>query len=196
MRQPKRFIHIAVLIPLLGVCAAFSAQANEITDYHLGLKAGYQVTTDDIYQGSDPTGAMVGILAGVSLGPTWAIEVDYQTHSELHAEATGVRVSTQLISAAVRYEHDWSSAWATYGRLGAAYWDVEKAREGSQTLDAKGLSMLTEVGIRYTLQPGLQLRGGYQFIQGMGNAVTGEYNSHGAMLSLNYAFGDILNGEK
>ncbi|WP_281545429.1 porin family protein [Grimontia sp. SpTr1] len=183
----KKFVSSLAVI---CIAMAFSAHANAVEELNLGIKAGYQWAEDDSYHTSKPTSTIAGVSAGVMLTPSWGLDLDYQKHGKLDAKATGVHVNTQLISAALRYEYHWQTGWAGYGRLGAAYWDMDKTAPNQAMLKAKGISFLTEVGVLYDLTPSLSLSGGYQFIEGIGDDKTGQYDSHGVVLSVVYSLGD------
>ncbi len=45
-----------------------------------------------------------------------------------------------------------------------------------------------ELGVSYDLKPNVRLSMGYQYIDGIGDSKTGEYDSHAVMLSMSYAF--------
>ncbi|ODS11159.1 OmpA family protein [Vibrio scophthalmi] len=74
-----------------------------------------------------------------------------------------------------------------YGRLGAAYWDVDKKQ--NLTLKGKGMSPLGEVGVNYQLTQNVFLNAGYQYISQIGDAQMGEYGSHSIITGISYRFG-------
>ncbi|HIF5961068.1 TPA: OmpA family protein, partial [Vibrio parahaemolyticus] len=151
--------------------------------------SGYQWALDDNYSHSDPSGAILGIYSGVQFTPSWGWDVGYQYHDDLKADATSVNVKTWLIESALRYDWYLRDNLSLYGRLGVAYWDMEKAQPSLDNLDATGFSPLGEVGARYHLTPSLSLSAGYQYIDSIGKSNTGKYDSHAAMISLAYTFG-------
>ncbi|WP_434154223.1 OmpA family protein [Vibrio cholerae] len=170
----------------------FSLQALASTEppqFFIGTKAGYQWASDDTYIHSDPNGAIWGLYSGVQFTPSWSWDVGYQYHDDLKADVTSVNVKTWLIESALRYDWYLRDNLSLYGRLGVAYWDMEKAQPSLDNLDATGFSPLGEVGARYNLTPSLSLSAGYQYIDSIGKSSTGKYDSHAAMISLAYTFG-------
>ncbi|MEZ8633754.1 OmpA family protein [Vibrio lentus] len=164
------------------------ASAEDL-QFFLGAKGGYQWAQDDSYNHSDPNGAIWGIYSGVQFTPSWSWDVGYQYHDDLKADVTSVNVKTWLIESALRYDWYLRDNLSLYGRLGVAYWDMEKAQPSLDNLDATGFSPLGEVGAKYNLTPSLSLSAGYQYIDSIGKSNTGKYDSHAAMISLAYTFG-------
>ncbi|MFC5077899.1 Outer membrane protein A precursor [Vibrio thalassae] len=118
----------------------------------------------------------------------WRWDLGYQHHDDLHADNTSVTVSTSLFESAVRYDWTVRNNLSLYGRLGVAYWDMEKTQSSLGVLNAKGFSPLGEMGVNYHFTPNLDLSWGYQFINAIGNSETGKYDSHGMLLGLTYNF--------
>lgn len=113
----------------------------------------------------------------------------YQYHDELKADATSVNAKTWLIESALRYDWHLQDNLSLYGRIGAAYWDMEKTQLSPSKSDATGFSPLGEVGINYHFNPNVRLSTGYQYIDSIGKSNTGKYDSHGLLVSLTYTFG-------
>jgi len=177
------------IILLTTLCSAHAFAATGSPQFFIGAKGGYQWAQDDNYHHSGPGGAIWGIYSGVQFSPSWGWDVGYQYHDELKADATSVNVKTWLIESALRYDWYLQDNLSLYGRLGVAYWDMEKAQPSLDNLDSTGFSPLGEVGARYNLTPSLSLSAGYQYIDGIGKSNTGKYDSHAAMISLAYTFG-------
>ena len=177
---------IILLTSLLSITVLASAEPPQ---FFVGVKGGYQWDQDDNYHHSDPSGAVWGIYSGVQFTPSWSWDVGYQYHDDLKADITSVNVKTWLIESALRYDWYLQDNLSLYGRLGVAYWDMEKAQPSLDNLDATGFSPLGEVGARYNLTPSLSLSAGYQYIDSIGKSNTGKYDSHAAMISLAYTFG-------
>ncbi|KQH84132.1 hypothetical protein AMR75_20500 [Vibrio fluvialis] len=95
-----------------------------------------------------------------------------------------------MIESALRYDWYLQDNLSLYGRLGAAYWDMEKTQLSSNKSDATGFSPLGEVGINYHFNPNVRLSTGYQYIDSIGKSNTGKYDSHGLLVSLTYTFGN------
>jgi OOP family OmpA-OmpF porin len=177
---------IILLTSLLSIPVLASAESPQ---FFVGAKGGYQLAQDDNYHHSDPSGTIWGIYSGVQFTPSWSWDLGYQYHDELKAGATSVNVKTWLIESALRYDWYLQDNLSLYGRLGAAYWDMEKAQPSLDNLDATGFSPLGEVGVSYNIIPSLSLSLGYQYIDSIGKSNTGKYDSHAAMISLAYTFG-------
>ncbi len=155
----------------------------------VGLKGGFQIGTDQHYPDDNPTGAVVGAFGGLRFSKAWRWELGYQYHDALAADFTGVEIQTRLVESAVRYDAYWRDNVSFYGRLGAAYWEMEKQSRGVEALTASAFSPLSEVGASYHLTPQLQLSAGYQYIDAIGQFHTGKYDSHTFLLGLSYTFG-------
>ncbi|WP_114766739.1 OmpA family protein [Vibrio rhodolitus] len=176
--------------PILFLPVSLFTHASDDLQVFIGAKGGYQWVSDDAYNHSEPRGSVVGVYGGLQLSPTFSWAVGYQHHGELKADSTSINVNTWLIESAVRYDWYLQDNFSLYGRLGAAYWDMEKTLVSSTQLDETGFSPLGEVGVNYDFTPKLSLSAGYQYIDGIGNAETGKYDSHALMLGLTYSFGD------
>lgn len=174
------------LASLLSMTVLASAESPQI---FVGAKGGYQWASDDNYNQSDPRGSLWGIYSGLRFTPSWRWDVGYQYHDDLKAEATSVNVKTWLIESALRYDWYLQDNLSLYGRLGAAYWDMEKTPLSLDNLDGNSFSPLGEIGISYYMAPSLSLSAGYQYIDSIGKSNTGKYDSHAALISLSYTFG-------
>ncbi|HDI3294082.1 TPA: OmpA family protein [Vibrio cholerae] len=177
---------IILLTSLLSIPALTSAES---TQFFVGAKGGYQWAQDDNYNYSDPSVAIWGIYSGVQFTPSWSWDVGYQYHDDLRADVTSVNVKTWLIESALRYDWYLQDNLSLYGRLGVAYWDMEKMQPSLDKLNATDFSPLSEVGARYNFTPSLSLSAGYQYIDNIGKSNTGKYDSHAALISLAYTFG-------
>lgn len=178
---------IILLTSLLSISAL---AASEPPTFFVGVKGGYQWALDDNYNHSNPEGTILGLYSGLQFTPSWSWDVGYQYHDELKADATSVNVKTWLIESALRYDWYLQGNLSLYGRLGAAYWDMEKTQLSSNESDATGFSPLGEVGVNYHFNPNLGLSAGYQYIDSIGKSNTGKYDSHGLLVSLAYTFGN------
>ncbi|WP_274006307.1 OmpA family protein [Vibrio parahaemolyticus] len=163
--------------------------ATESPQIFVGVKGGYQWGLDDNYNHSNPEGTILGLYGGLQFTPSWSWDLGYQYHDKLKADATSVNVKTWLIESALRYDWYLQDNLSLYGRLGAAYWDMEKTQLSSSKSDATGFSPLGEVGINYSFNPNVRLSTGYQYIDSIGKSNTGKYDSHGLFVSLTYTFG-------
>ncbi|MGL5250520.1 MAG: OmpA family protein [Enterovibrio sp.] len=157
--------------------------------FFIGAKGGYQWAADDSYALSMPNSSLWGIYGGLQLSPAWSWDIGYQYHDDLKAGATSVKLKTWLIESALRYDWYLQDKLSLYGRLGAAYWDLEKTQLSSYKRGATGVSSLSEVGINYRVAQNARASMGYQYIDRIGKSNTGRYDSHGLLASLTYAFG-------
>ncbi|MGY5614267.1 outer membrane beta-barrel protein [Vibrio brasiliensis] len=161
---------------------------DESPRFFIGLKGGYQWALDDTYNQSNPEGTIVGVYGGLQFTPSWSWDVGYQHHEKLKATATSVDVKTWLIESALRYDWYLQDNLSLYGRLGVAYWDMEKTINLSDKLEASGFSPLGEVGVHYHFNSNVSLSAGYQYIDSIGKLNTGRYDSQGMIFGLMYTF--------
>ncbi|AUI88754.1 hypothetical protein BS333_18270 [Vibrio azureus] len=152
-----------------------------------GGSVGYQLSQDNLYN-HDPKGAIFGLFAGLRFSPTWSWDFEYQDHQKLKATATDIEVKTWFLQTAIRYDWPFKQDMALYGRLGGAYWDLDKKAPAVDGNDKTGFSPLAELGLSYSLSPTLDMSIGYQYIDRIGTSNTGYYDSHAAILRLSYAF--------
>lgn len=162
---------------------------NDSPQFFIGVKGGYQWALDDNYHHSNPEGTILGLYSGLQFTPSWSWDLGYQYHDDLKADATSVNVKAWLIESALRYDWYLQYNLSLYGRLGVAYWNVEKVQPSLDSLDATGFSPLGEIGMSYQMTPSLSLSAGYQYIDSIGKSNTGKYDSHAAMISVAYTFG-------
>lgn len=155
----------------------------------VGVKGSYEWAQDANDPRSNPEGIILGLYGGLQFTPSWSWDLGYQYHDELKAGATSVNVKTWLIESALRYDWYLQDDLSLYGRIGAAYWDIEKTQLSSNKSDATGFTPLGEVGISYHFNPNVRLSTGYQYIDSIGKSNTGKYDSHGLLASLTYTFG-------
>ncbi|CAH6893072.1 Outer membrane protein A precursor [Vibrio chagasii] len=163
-------------------------KTEETPLFFVGVKSGYQWAIDDDYNHSNPNGTILGLYSGLQFSPSWSWDLGYQYHDKLKADATSVNVNTWLIESALRYDWHLQDNLSLYGRIGVAYWNMEKAQLSLSKNDAAGLSPLSEVGINYNFRPDVRLSTGYQYIDSIGKSNTGKYDSHGLLLNLTYTF--------
>ncbi|MBW3140791.1 OmpA family protein [Ferrimonas balearica] len=187
--SPTNSILTLLFCGLLGVTEAKGEESDNGLFPFVGMKAGYQFGLDQRYRDRDPNGALAGAFAGLHLSPSWRWELGYQYHDKLVADATGVAVKTQLLESGFRYDWYWHENFALYGRLGAAYWQMDKERSGAAGLSDRGVSPLVGLGLHYQLTPTMGLSAGYQYLDAIGSSATGRYDSHATVLELSYRFG-------
>lgn len=165
------------------------AIASETSDFSLGVQSGYQIAKDQTYGYTAPKSAIVGIDGGLHFSDAWEINVGYQYHGNLDASGTSVQVKTQLLRATLG--NNWP-LWQNidiYGKLGLSYWSLDKSRQSYFIANKSGVSPLGEVGFQYSLSSQVKIGLGYQYIDGIGDATIGEYDSHSLLLNLSYRFG-------
>ncbi len=172
---------------IISCLIANTVKAEELENgFLLGVKGGYQYADDDAVS-SMPSSWVYGIYTGYRFSPSWSFDVGYLDQTELNEDH--VDVDTWLIESAIRYDYWLSQDWSLYGRLGVAYWDVEK-EVSSESVSDTGFSPVVETGIGYALTANLTSSLGYQYIGGLGDEDTiGAYDSHAVMLNVSYVFG-------
>lgn len=174
---------------LIYILCAPAWASTESPQFFIEAKGGYQWASDDSYKHSTPKGTIFGVSSGLQFSPVWSWDVGYQYHDDLKADATSVNVKMGLIESALRYDWYLQDNLSLYGRLGVAYWDMEKTHLSSDKVDATGFSPLGEVGVNYNFTPNVRLSAGYQYIDSIGESNTGKYDSHGFLVGLTYTFG-------
>ncbi|HDZ9330068.1 TPA: OmpA family protein [Vibrio cholerae] len=163
--------------------------ATESPQIFVGVKGGYQWALDNNYNHSNPAATILGLYGGLQFTPSWSWDLGYQYYDRLKADAVSVNVKDWLIESALRYDRYLQDNLSLYGRIGVAYWDMEKTQLSSNKSDATGFSPLGEVGINYSFNPNVRLSTGYQYIDSIGQPNTGKYDIHGLLVSLTYTFG-------
>lgn len=172
---------------------AGSAQASEGTPLYpqafVGAKVGYLSASDSYYSDIDPQSSLVGLYGGLQLSKAWSWDLGYQHHQEVKADLTGITVQNSLIESALRYDWYLRDDISIYGRLGAAYWMLDKTAPKLPDIEAQGFSPIGEIGVNYHLTKNTRLSVGYQYINQVGDQTSGEYDSHALLLGLSYTFG-------
>ncbi|MGF1908766.1 OmpA family protein [Vibrio kasasachensis] len=154
-----------------------------------GVKTGYQIATDETYDGKNPDAYLAGIFAAIQISTNLRWDVGFQYQNDFKAVATSTTIKTSRIETALRYDWYLNHDLSLYGRLGASYWDIEKDSPGVfETMNAKGLSPLGEIGLGFHISPNVQLSTGFQYIDSIGNSNTGEYDNYSLVFELSYHF--------
>lgn len=157
---------------------ATGSQAEE-KDYQLspflGHKEGYQLPTN-APQNSAPKGSMLGVFAGLELSRSYSWDIGFQQRNDLQ---TINDARTSVFESAVKYDYKLQSNYSIYGRLGAAYWDMD-----TTNTHLKGVSPMAELGVSYWFPKNFRISGGYQYIDDIAN-----YNSHMLLVSAAFTFG-------
>ncbi|MEZ8117576.1 OmpA family protein [Vibrio splendidus] len=154
----------------------------------IGVKGGVASGWDYAYSDRAPYSGVLGGYGGLQFSPAWSADIGYQYHKNLEAKTTSIDVKTWLVDSALRYDWYLKDNLSLYGRVGAAYWEMEKSEVFSDKTDATGFSPLGEVGVNYRFTPNLRLSAGYQYIDSIGRSHTGKYDSHALMIGLTYTF--------
>lgn len=181
---------------LLGLGASFFSWGEEQDPalFFIGGKVGYQWAQDKNYNHTTPNNSIFGAYGGIQISPNWSWDLGYQYHNTLKANATSVNVDTWLIDSGVRYDWFLRNDLSFYTKVGAAYWELDKERKyNAQLLNSKGVSPLGEVGFSYSIKPNFNLSLGYQYIDSIGDSITGKYDSHSLVLHGRYVFNDKPN---
>ncbi len=152
------------------------------------FKLGYQYGDDYLYTSDAPNTGLIGISGGLHFNKSWSWDIGYQHGGEFYADATNIRVSTSLFDTALRYDFPITDETTLYGRAGVAYWNMDKTRSNGQELNSRGFSPLGEVGIDMSLSKNISMSLGYQYIDEIGDTVTGAYDGHSVVMGLTYHF--------
>ena len=161
------------------------------TKTFIGTSIGYQQGQDKTYDYTSPSGILYQFNGGVQFSENWRWNLGYQYHGELQTHDKSITVSTKMLESSFQYDWPINNYFYLYGRLGLAYWDMKKtqsAQSAQSTLNAKGLSPLGEIGMKYRATSNVALSLGYQYIDAIGDSDTGQYDSHGMALGISYTF--------
>ncbi|WP_305419288.1 outer membrane beta-barrel protein [Photobacterium leiognathi] len=179
----KKFFYIILIFSMKTAWAD-----TEDNNYFIGIKSGYQWAQDKIYEHKDPKGSIYGVYTGVHFSPSWGLDFGYTKNDVLKAKSTSTNVKVWMIESALRYDCYIQNNLSIYGRLGMAYWNVNKSSTFLENIHASGFSPLSEVGISYQFTTHINLSFGYQFTHSIGEKNTGEYDSQALMLAISYSF--------
>jgi OOP family OmpA-OmpF porin len=183
-----------IIIALASILTTSTTIAAETSQFEkqvfMGIKSGYTLADDNTYRHSAPNSIALGIYGGIQFSPDWSANIGYQKQGSLKASATNVEVETWLIESALRYDWPFTTSISLYGRIGAAYWEMDKLQKSSATNEqATGFSPLTEAGISYAFNPVVKVSAGYQYIDAIGKKeTTGQYDNHTIFLNIAYTF--------
>jgi OOP family OmpA-OmpF porin len=176
------------ILTLLGLfCVAAQAEEQSAIKPFISAKTGWQFADDDAYKHSAPNSYLIGLTGGFQFTPSWSWDIGYQYQGKVKANVTQVSVQTSLIESALRYDFNLTPDTSIYGRLGAAYWFMDKKQPA--LISDHGFSPLGEIGVKYQLTPDLAFNLGYQHINSIGSSKTGKYNSNALTTGLSYQFG-------
>lgn len=180
---------IITLASIVTSCMTIAEETFQFDDpIYIGIKGGYQLADDDTYNYRSPNGFAFGLYGGIHFSPFWSGDIGYQKMSPLKASSTNVEVETWLIESALRYSWPLTTNFSIYGRLGVAYWKVDKLQKTLFSGEkATGFSPLTEMGISYAISHKVKISTNYQYINAIGKKeTTGQYNSHTIFLNIGY----------
>lgn len=183
----RRRLGLILLFPTLALASEASTEEHPI--FFVGLEGGYQIGLDSKYSGGDPTSGLFGVNTGVEITDDWSWDIGYQYHDNMDASKTSINVKTWLIDSAIRYNVISKENWDVFGKLGAAYWHIEKSNELNEVQDGYGFSPLVELGLEYSLTKKLGLQVSSQYIYGIGDSKTGQYDNLAVIFGMKYEFG-------
>jgi len=186
MKVSLKLLVLTLSWPVSAVCSDIDWDLQPF----FTLKSGYQWAQDDAYMQSDPSGGLWGISGGLQFSPEWSWDLGYRYQSNW-ANSTDVEVESWWIDSAIRYDWYLRNDLSLYGRVGAAYWDLEKSQSNRFTQTGSGTSPFAEVGLSYRFNDNINLSAGYEYADSIGSSETGRYNSHGLIFALSYQFGQI-----
>lgn len=191
-------ITLAVCLALHTLGNAASMDKSRIAEddgyWYLGARLGASSFQDVCSTGNtkcDNETVGYGLYGGYQVLPWLGIEVsanDYGTpeaqygNSTVEASAWDVQLST-VLSYPLYQELD------AYARLGAAYVNIDKTSTWDEDQDAQEWEVVSALGLKYTLSPDWEIRGEYQYIDGIGNGDVLQGDMHSVFVGLNYRFG-------
>ncbi|AYV25018.1 OmpA family protein [Vibrio mediterranei] len=181
----KNFLYIA----LCAIAPTTWATEHKFVQPFVGIRGGYQWAIDSAYTHQPPNNALISLYGGLLFSPSWRWDLGYQYQTDQDANQSSISINTRFVDSALRYDWLLSQSFSFYGRVGFAYWDMDKTHPTFGSRHARGFSPLGEVGGAYQLSPQVQLSTGYQYINAIGNSHTGQYDSHAVTLGLTYSFG-------
>lgn len=184
-----KFFSMLCGFTLLISSTSINVLADEKIKPFIGIKGGYQVAHDDNLTKDTPKNWLLGGYGGLKFNEHWSWDIGYQSHNSLTADSTNITIKNELFESALRYDWPLNENINLYGRLGAAYWDLEKTSPLFDKIEASEYSPIGELGIGYKITNNINISAGYQYIDSLGNSKTGEYDSHSVLLSLTYLWG-------
>lgn len=187
---------VCLALPTLGNAASMdkSRIAKDDGYWYLGARLGASSFQDVCSTGNtkcDNETVGYGLYGGYQVLPWLGIEVsanDYGTpeaqygNSTVEASSWDVQLST-VLSYPLYQELD------AYARLGAAYVNIDKTSTWDEDQDAQEWEVVSALGLKYTLSPDWEIRGEYQYIDGIGNGDVLQGDMHSVFVGLNYRFG-------
>lgn len=155
--------------------------------WFLGAKTGNQLAHDEDSHHT-PDSVAFGVYSGYQFSPSLAWDVGLQYQNDM--TVNDINVNTSLIESAVRYDYALDEHWFLYGRLGLAYWDMDKISDINGKQSKTGLSPLFETGLMYQFDGPWSVYTGYQYVNAIGDdGAIGAYDSHSILFGLMYQFG-------
>lgn len=182
--------YLLVCIALMSSATAY-AQSNQ-SDVFLGLQSGYNLTDEvkDVDEIEDNW--LLGIYGGYQWNKNWSIDLGYQYWDTFEANNKATDIDISIIQSGIRYDWMFTEKWSLFGKIGAAYWDLNNKdnSSGIEQTDT-GISPLGEVGLAYDISKHWQVNTSYQYVHEVGDnsPSIGMFNNHSALLGLKYRFG-------
>ncbi|WP_373953913.1 OmpA family protein [Vibrio pomeroyi] len=182
--------NLLVCIALISSATAY-AESNQ-SDVFVGLQSGYNFT-DEVKDVDQMEGNwLLGIYGGYQWNKNWSIDLGYQYWDTFEANNKATDIDTKIIHSGIRYDWMLSDEWSLFGKIGAAYYDLnnKERRSGIEQTDT-GISPLGEVGLAYNISKHWQINTSYQYVHEVGDnsSSIGLFNNHSALLGIKYRFG-------
>ncbi len=178
-----------VLLLSTSISAPSLAQTGQPPSegWFIGAKTGNQLAHDENSHHT-PDSVAFGVYSGYQFSPSLAWDIGLQYQNDM--TVNDINVNTSLIESAVRYDHALDEHWFLYGRLGLAYWDMDKISDLNGKQSKTGLSPLVEAGLMYQFDGPWSVYTGYQYVNAIGDeGAIGAYDSHSILFGLMYQFG-------
>ncbi|MDA0149314.1 OmpA family protein [Vibrio sp. LaRot3] len=199
------FIYVLQIIPLIstpffvygGSLDFHENESNYFEGYsaspYFGLSVYYSDLEDDSFGYTEPTGIGKSLIAGVMFGKNINFDFTYSFDSEYVASESSVDINVSSFETGVQYDLFLSEKFYVFGRVGAAYWKVNKSSISSSDniksdLRASGVSPVIGLGSGYELSPEISIFTGYKYFNDIGSNITGSYDEHRLFVGGKYFF--------
>ncbi|WP_038176787.1 outer membrane beta-barrel protein [Vibrio pacinii] len=200
MQKNKIAILVSVLLST-GVTVGFA----EASEFYVGGKLGAAIFDDPCSANSlscDDVSGGASVYGGYQLNDWLAVEGGYDylggplaTYPAIGQPSSSVDYDAlvQGIELGLKADYALNDRVVVFGKGGTFLWQLDKeANEpvvGSVSDSGTGASLMLGTGAEYRLSPNWITRLEYQYINGVGDDVTGSSDVHFVSLGLNYRFG-------
>ncbi|WP_186171986.1 OmpA family protein [Vibrio chagasii] len=182
--------YLFVCTALMSSATAY-AQLNQ-SDVFVGLQSGYNFADEvkDVDEMKDSW--LLGIYGGYQWNKNLSVDLGYQHWDTFDANNNASDIETSIIQSGVRYDWVFLEQWSAFGKIGAAYWNLDnKSNQSGRKQSDSGVSPMGELGLAYNISRHWQVNTSYQYVHEVGDnsPSIGLFNNHSALLGLKYRFG-------